>query len=138
VKISFLTYLDLEIETFSIILELMPLGTLGGAISKNSLESWVTRRQILLDICEGMAFLHASVYADGKEKSVVLHQDIKSANVLLGMEDGKLRAKIADFGLAFLKPFTLDMSASVRHNGGTRAYRKVFKGIILTIIIPEM
>jgi serine/threonine protein kinase len=100
----------------------MPLGTLGNGISRNKLGSLVIRRHILLDICEGGAYLHASVY-DGKEKRVVLHQDIKSANVLLGMEDGKLRAKISDFGMSFLKEFSADMSASVRHNGGTQVYQ---------------
>ncbi|CAN0274037.1 unnamed protein product [Ectocarpus sp. 6 AP-2014] len=43
-------------------------------------------RQIIRDICTGMAFLH------GKN---TVHGDLKSANVLL---DGDGRAKIADFG----------------------------------------
>ncbi|CAM9214903.1 unnamed protein product, partial [Ectocarpus sp. 8 AP-2014] len=41
----------------------------------------------MIDICEGLAFLH---------QSGVLHRDIKSQNILLG--DGG--AKVADFGLA--------------------------------------
>ncbi|CAM9406825.1 unnamed protein product, partial [Ectocarpus sp. 8 AP-2014] len=43
-------------------------------------------RQIIQDVCAGMAFLHS--------KSTV-HGDLKSANVLL---DGRGRAKIGDFG----------------------------------------
>jgi serine/threonine protein kinase len=117
--------LDLELETFSIIMELMPLGTLQDAIRNLKVGFWTTRKQILLDICQGVAFLHASVYDDGTPKRVMLHQDIKSPNVLLCMEDGVLRAKIADLGLAFLKDFSSDMSASksVKHNGGTTIYK---------------
>jgi serine/threonine protein kinase len=60
----------------------------------------------MLDICEGMAYLHSSTYADGSEKKVLFHQDLKSANVLLAEEDGILRAKIGDFGLSRM-PFYL-------------------------------
>jgi serine/threonine protein kinase len=118
-------FIDLEIETFSIVMELMPMGTLANSIRKNTLKSWVQKKQILTDICQGSAFLHASVYSDGRPKKIVLHQDLKSPNVLLGMENGELRAKIADFGLAFLKDFSSDFSKSksVQHNGGTLTYK---------------
>jgi serine/threonine protein kinase len=41
------------------------------------------------------------------------------------MEDGNLRGKVADFGLAYLKKVSSDMSKSnpVRHNGGTEIYQ---------------
>jgi serine/threonine protein kinase len=106
-------------------MELMPLGTLKNGIKNIKIGFWSTKRQILLDICEGGAFLHASAQKDGTAKRIVLHQDLKSDNVLLVMEDGVLRAKIADFGLAFLKEFSSDMSKSksVKHNGGTTVYK---------------
>jgi serine/threonine protein kinase len=118
-------HLDLEVETFSIVMEFLPLGTLRGIIQKNKLESWAARKQIMLDICEGGAFLHSSVYSDGRPKRVVFHQDLKSPNILLCMESGSIRAKIADFGLAFVKEFCSDMSAekSEKHNGGTKNYQ---------------
>ena len=52
--------------------------------------SWERRLQILRDVAEGMAFLHARA---------MIHRDLKSLNVLLeGTPMG--RAKIADFGLS--------------------------------------
>jgi serine/threonine protein kinase len=68
-------FIDLEIETFSIVMELMPMGTLANSIRKNTLKSWVQKKQILTDICQGSAFLHASVYSDGRPKKIVLHGD---------------------------------------------------------------
>jgi serine/threonine protein kinase len=62
------------------------------------------------DICEACAFLHSSFYPDGSPNRIILHQELKSPNVLLLMEKGKIRAKIADFGLAFLKEFSSDQS----------------------------
>jgi serine/threonine protein kinase len=121
--IILLTLLDLETQTFSIVMELLPLGNLQSCINKksNNIDSWAVRVQILSDLCEAVAFLHSSFYSDGREKMVVLHQDLKSANLLLSMEDGKLRGKVADFGLAYLKKVSSDMSKSnsVKHNGGT-------------------
>jgi serine/threonine protein kinase len=108
-------------------MELLPLGNLQDCIQdlKNHITSWAVRYQIMSDLLEGGSFLHSAVYVDDKVKRVVLHQDLKSANVLLLMEDGKLRGKIADFGLAHLKKVSSDMSKSnsVRHNGGTEVYQ---------------
>jgi serine/threonine protein kinase len=50
------------------------------------------------DIVEGMAYLHSKFKKDGSAKPVLFHQDLKSDNVLLGIERGDLRAKISDFG----------------------------------------
>jgi serine/threonine protein kinase len=65
-----------------------------------------------------MAFLHSSLPS---AKPVLFHQDLKTANVLLSIQDGALRGKISDFGLSFLKEFQTDEEA-VNHNGGTRFY----------------
>jgi GAF domain-containing protein/tRNA A-37 threonylcarbamoyl transferase component Bud32 len=48
-----------------------------------------------MDLAEGLAFLHSTGY---------LHRDIKPANVLLASreEDGRLRGKLTDFGIASL------------------------------------
>ena len=45
---------------------------------------------ILRDITQGCRFLHAS-------KPAIIHGDIKAANILV---DSRMRAKVADFGLA--------------------------------------
>jgi serine/threonine protein kinase len=47
-------------------------------------------RQILLDICQGILFLHSA-------DSPVIHGDLKAQNILI---DSKFRAKVADFGLS--------------------------------------
>ncbi|KAK8791996.1 hypothetical protein WA158_005373 [Blastocystis sp. Blastoise] len=58
--------------------------------------------QIALDIAYGMAYLHT-------RKPVLLHRDLKSANILL---DVAFRAKITDFGLARVKARTETMTGN--------------------------
>jgi serine/threonine protein kinase len=96
-----LQFIGFDIKTFLIIMELMPRGSLSSFIAEHKKTmSWSTRYQMMLDICEGMAFLHSSVYPDGSPKQVLYHQDLKSPNVMLVAEGGVIRAKIGDFGLS--------------------------------------
>jgi hypothetical protein len=90
-----------DFRTVSIIMELMPQGALSSLIKncRNTM-NWSTRYQMMLDICEGMAYLHSPTNDDGTEKKELFHQNLKSANVLLIEVDGILRAKIGDFGLS--------------------------------------
>ncbi|KAI3698497.1 hypothetical protein L2E82_42089 [Cichorium intybus] len=53
--------------------------------------NWAKRYDIIVGIAEGLAYLHEN------SKTRIIHRDIKAANILL---DSRLRAKIADFGLA--------------------------------------
>lgn len=92
--------IDIDIGSISLIIEFMDMGSLQSFISKNRKIDWLDRYQIMLDVTEGMAFLHANTNADGTPKKRVFHQDLKSGNILLKMSDGKLRGKIGDFGLA--------------------------------------
>jgi serine/threonine protein kinase len=100
-------FIMFEIESIGIVLEFMPLGSLYDYIKgSKGVIPWTDRYQLMRDVYQGMEFLHASEYADGKTKQVLFHQDLKSGNVLLSMEDGKLRGKISDFGLScnFITP----------------------------------
>lgn len=52
---------------------------------------WRTRLQIAVDVASGLQYIHEHT------RPSVVHKDIKTSNILL---DGKMRAKIANFGLA--------------------------------------
>ncbi|KAL0451120.1 UNVERIFIED_CONTAM: putative receptor-like protein kinase [Sesamum latifolium] len=53
--------------------------------------SWPQRKNIILDITKGLAYLHYGI------KPAIYHRDIKATNILL---DSDMKAKVADFGLA--------------------------------------
>jgi serine/threonine protein kinase len=113
---------ELDISTFSMTLEFMPGGSLMAHIkTQREKFKWSDRLQIMMDISEGMAYLHAIINPDGSPKPKVFHQDLKSANVLLTNNN---RAKISDFGLSSMRS---DCSSSVSSNvsmkGGTKCYQ---------------
>ncbi|GMJ12791.1 hypothetical protein like AT1G11050 [Hibiscus trionum] len=53
--------------------------------------SWPQRKNIILDVAKGLAYLHYGV------KPAIYHRDIKATNILL---DADMRARVSDFGLA--------------------------------------
>lgn len=59
--------------------------------SKKQPLRWPQRRSIILDIVQGISYLHYGV------KPAIYHRDIKPTNILL---DAEMRARVADFGLA--------------------------------------
>jgi Protein kinase domain/SPARK len=76
-----------------LVYDFMPNGSLEQyifGIKKKDL-SWPQRRNIILDVAKGLAYLHYGV------KPAIYHRDIKATNILL---DGEFRARVADFGLA--------------------------------------
>jgi serine/threonine protein kinase len=97
-------FIFLELDTFSLVMEFMPEGTLFSFIQKHRKPPcpWNVRHQLLSDVCEGMEFLHSSFHGgEDIEKKEVFHQDLKTQNILLKLGlDRKLRAKISDFGLS--------------------------------------
>jgi serine/threonine protein kinase len=58
---------------------------------RSRLLDWRTRLGIALDLARGLQYIHQHTWPS------VVHKDIKSSNVLL---DARMRAKIANFGLA--------------------------------------
>lgn len=59
--------------------------------SKGKGLNWEKRFEIIIGTAEGLVYLHENT------KSRIIHRDIKASNILL---DSRLRARIADFGLA--------------------------------------
>ena len=53
--------------------------------------NWEKRYDIIIGTAEGLVYLHEN------SNIRIIHRDIKASNILL---DSRLRAKIADFGLA--------------------------------------
>ncbi|CAN6280390.1 unnamed protein product [Urochloa humidicola] len=69
---------------------------------------WRARLHIALDLAHGLQYIHEHTWPR------VVHKDIKSSNVLL---DGRMRAKIANFGLA-----KTGHNAVTTHIVGTQGY----------------
>jgi len=57
---------------------------------------WDERLRLLRDVADGMVYIHRALRS--------IHRDLKSENVLLSVESGALRAKVADFGLSRIMP----------------------------------
>ncbi|XP_058763067.1 L-type lectin-domain containing receptor kinase S.1-like [Vicia villosa] len=78
-----------------LVYDYMPNGSLNKWIFDKPLQilGWDQRRRILVDVAEGLNYLH-----HGWDQ-VVIHRDVKSGNILL---DADMRGRLGDFGLAKL------------------------------------
>ncbi|XP_010533906.1 PREDICTED: probable receptor-like protein kinase At1g11050 [Tarenaya hassleriana] len=78
-----------------LVYDYMPNGNLDDHLfpsgARKKLLNWPQRKNIVLDVAKGLAYLHYGV------KPAIYHRDIKGTNILL---DADMRARVADFGLA--------------------------------------
>ncbi|KAI3779429.1 hypothetical protein L2E82_09147 [Cichorium intybus] len=79
--------------------------------TKGKTLNWAKRFEIIIGTTEGLVYLHENTM------NRIIHRDIKAANILL---DIRLRAKIADFGLA--RSFQGDQSHISTAIAGTLGY----------------
>ena len=86
-------------STFSLVLEFMPGGSLLDALDRGQQRPQLSapdRFDIASDVARGLHYLHT--------EAMLIHQDVKSDNVLLTEVGGRVVAKVADFGTARVVP----------------------------------
>ncbi|KAF2319912.1 hypothetical protein GH714_020397 [Hevea brasiliensis] len=95
-----------------LVMEFMPNGSLHEMLHvAQTPPSWPKRVEIALQIARAVQFLH-------ENNPLVIHRDIKSANVLF---DANWNAKLADYGLAMSSPFE-SLSHQASQPAGTIGY----------------
>jgi serine/threonine protein kinase len=84
---------DKQTSIFSLVMELLPRGSLYDVLHSSVQLPWSVRFRIASEIAYGVRYLHG-------QQPIILHRDIKSLNVLL---TGDMHARLTDFGLAHIK-----------------------------------
>lgn len=97
--------ISLDSGSLCLIMEYMNKGSLTSYLAQKHLSEG-ERTDIALQIAMGLLHLH-------KQKTPIIHGDIKSQNILLHEEDNALHAKLTDFGLSTIKPKHVGMSGTI-------------------------
>ena len=109
--------LAVEKPNYALVMEYVPNGTLFDLLQMQSAAKlpWDLRYQLAADIADGVELLH---------RQHILHRDLRSHNILLNITDGRLRAKLSDFGLSTVKSSVRTHStvAKKTESVGTRAW----------------
>ena len=85
---------------YSMVMPYYPQGSLRKLLKRQTL-TWDVRRQLAKDITSGLIYLHSKN---------ILHRDLKSSNILISKQEGRLRALLTDFGLSTVKRETTTSS----------------------------
>jgi hypothetical protein len=96
----------------SIVLEFMTGGSLLKRLDPTSTDPPLTAQErfdVSADVACGLHYLHAEA------SPPLIHQDVKSDNILLAVVGGRLIAKVADFGTARMAP---QLAMNLTHGGG--------------------
>ncbi len=96
-------------ELLYLVMEFVPGDDLGVLMARDELTP-SELLEILAQVCEGLAQAH---------KHGIIHRDIKPTNVMVQREEGELRAKVMDFGVAKLSGGDMTQTGQVV---GTLAY----------------
>ncbi|XP_076912942.1 uncharacterized protein LOC143571392 [Bidens hawaiensis] len=90
-------------------------GSLEGHLNDASL-TWMKRLNICIDVASALDFLHEGI---GRDAKMLIHGDIKSANIYLN-DDWK--AKLAGFGFSLRSPLNQETNYLTNHECGTLWY----------------
>ena len=112
--------------TCSLVLEFMAGGALMDRLApwSDAPPTAQERFGIAADVAKALHYLHAEA------SPPLIHQDVKSDNILLAEIGGRLVAKVADFGTARMAP-QLAMSTTARAPGGRGGQTHHSTGIIV-------
>ena len=106
-----------EKPSYALVMEYVPNGTLFDLLQlhREAKLPWDLRYQLAADIADGIALLH---------RQHILHRDLRSHNILLNITEGRLRAKLSDFGLSTVKSSIRTYSNVTKkiENVGARAW----------------
>ncbi|XP_042758517.1 probable serine/threonine-protein kinase PBL1 isoform X2 [Lactuca sativa] len=109
-----LLHFSIEGDERVLVYEYASHGSLDHYLSDSSL-TWEQRLHICIGVAHSLKYLHDPM----KTQQIVLHRDIKSANILL---DEQWNAKVSDFGLSKIWPANQTRSYLFSHPVGTQGY----------------